>query len=230
MKKSTKSIVVAGNHPWNIKRARQLRESFCRVAVVTCPEKLTLSFLRCHQPDYVFFVHWSWKIPVEIYTSFNCVLFHMTDLPYGRGGSPLQNLIVRGHQKTKISAIKVVEEIDAGPVYLKVALNLSGTAAEIYERAAGLIFDQMIPEMLHRDIVPLPQKGKVVSFFRRKGEDGNLAKLNRIKDVFDYIRMLDAPGYPPAFLSFNNVSVSFSDARMMNGKLVAKAEFVCPQS
>ncbi len=49
--------------------------------------------------------------------NFNCVVFHMTDLPFGRGGSPLQNLISRGIYKTKISAIKVVKEIDAGPIY-----------------------------------------------------------------------------------------------------------------
>lgn len=43
----------------------------------------------------------------------------MTDLPYGRGGSPLQNLIVRNHYKTKISEIRVKKEIDSGPIYLK---------------------------------------------------------------------------------------------------------------
>ena len=51
-------------------------------------------------------------IPTEIFTSFECIVFHMTDLPYGRGGSPLQNLIVRGHKKTKVSALKVVKEVD----------------------------------------------------------------------------------------------------------------------
>ena len=29
----------------------------------------------------------------KIFENFNCIIFHMTDLPYGRGGSPLQNLI-----------------------------------------------------------------------------------------------------------------------------------------
>ena len=47
----------------------------------------------------------------------------MTDLPYGRGGSPLQNLIVRGHKHTMISAIKCVKELDAGPIYLKKPLT-----------------------------------------------------------------------------------------------------------
>jgi methionyl-tRNA formyltransferase len=43
----------------------------------------------------------------------------MTDLPFGRGGSPLQNLISRKIYNTKLSAIRVVKELDAGPVFLK---------------------------------------------------------------------------------------------------------------
>ena len=57
----------------------------------------------------------------------------MTDLPYGRGGSPLQNLIIiRGLKTTKITAFKCVAEIDVGPVYLKKTLSLEGNAQDIY--------------------------------------------------------------------------------------------------
>ena len=31
----------------------------------------------------------------EIHENYKCIIFHMTDLPFGRGGSPLQNLISR---------------------------------------------------------------------------------------------------------------------------------------
>jgi len=37
----------------------------------------------------------------------------MTDVPYGRGGSPLQNLIVRGHTETKLTALRCVRDLDA---------------------------------------------------------------------------------------------------------------------
>lgn len=32
--------------------------------------------------------------------------FHMTNFPYGRGGSPLQNLMKRGHHTTTITALR----------------------------------------------------------------------------------------------------------------------------
>lgn len=57
-------------------------------------------------PRYIFFPHWSWKIPVDIYERFECVIFHMTDLPFGRGGSPLQNLVVRGINETQLTALR----------------------------------------------------------------------------------------------------------------------------
>src|SRR5262245_11007285 len=55
---------------------------------------------------YIFFPHWSSIVPAVITQAFECIAFHMTDLPYGRGGSPLQNLIANGATKTKITAFK----------------------------------------------------------------------------------------------------------------------------
>ena len=60
--------------------------------------------LKKINPDKIFIPHWSYIIPEFIFNSYECIVFHMTDLPYGRGGSPLQNLIFLGHKNTKISA------------------------------------------------------------------------------------------------------------------------------
>lgn len=88
-------------------------------------------------------------MPREITDNWECVVFHMTDLPYGRGGSPLQNLIVRGHKDTKISAVRMTEKLDGGPVYMKHALFLDGSAQEIFVRCSDIIFQEMIPMFLN---------------------------------------------------------------------------------
>ena len=75
--------------------------------------------LKLLNPDKVFIPHWSYIIPETIWSAFPCIVFHMTDLPYGRGGSPLQNLILSGKTDTKISALKVDNGIDTGDVFLK---------------------------------------------------------------------------------------------------------------
>jgi len=84
----------------------------------------------------------------------------MTDLPYGRGSSPLQNLILNGHHETKISAIKGEDGIDTRGVYIKKALNLEGSANEIFTKASFIIED-MIKEILINNLNPLIQLGKL---------------------------------------------------------------------
>ncbi|NNJ90785.1 MAG: methionyl-tRNA formyltransferase [Gammaproteobacteria bacterium] len=187
---------------------------------ICLPAQLTVEKLAVINPDYVFFPHWSVKVPRDIYEHYPCVMFHMTDLPYGRGGSPLQNLIVRGHKETEISAFKCDEGIDTGPVYLKNKLSLSGTAEEIFNRAIPVIA-KMIEEIVANEIIPLPQQGKTEVFMRRKPEDGELSGLDSIEQVYDYIRMLDADGYPRAFLETNEFKFEFENARLIESELLA---------
>lgn len=168
------------------------------VPIGSC-EELTIERLRVLNPRYVFFPHWSYIIPQEIFDAYECVIFHMTDVPFGRGGSPLQNLIARGIYHTKISALRCVAELDAGPVYYKRDLCLNGNAEEIYRRASQVICE-MIVEIVKAQPIPQNQKGEVVSFRRRTPEESNIGKLTNLEQVFDYIRMLDAEGYPKAFL------------------------------
>ena len=164
-------------------------------------------------PIKIFIPHWSYIIPEEIFSNFECIVFHMTDLPYGRGGSPLQNLIVRGFESTKISAIRVQDGIDTGDVYLKEDLNLSGSAEEIFKRG-NFIIEKMIAKILEKKIEPIPQSGKVTEFKRRTPEQSNIEKLNNINKVYDYIRMLNADGYPKAFIENEFFKFEFTNAQL----------------
>lgn len=91
-------IIVATVKSWNIERAEELQrkyEGIHEIVIYTNKEGFSLKNICDFQPDYIFLPHWSYIIPREITDNWECVVFHMTDLPYGRGGSPLQNLIVR---------------------------------------------------------------------------------------------------------------------------------------
>lgn len=184
-----------------------------RVIRIRERHELAVDALRQLAPQMVFFPQWSWLIPADIYSKFECVIFHMTDLPYGRGGSPLQNLIVRGHKETQLSALKCVAELDAGPVYQKQPLSLAGTAEEIFARAAVLM-EQMIVDIVTLRPEPQPQTGTVVEFKRRRPEDGDLSKLDDPERVYDFIRMLDGEGYPSAFLQCGGLRLEFSAASL----------------
>lgn len=170
--------------------------------------------------NYIFFLHWSIIIPEKIYTNYRCVVFHMTDLPYGRGGSPLQNLIVSGHSNTKVSAISVQKGLDTGDIYLKRDLSLLGTAEEIFLRAGEIMLD-MIREIIEKEPCPIPQTGTPVLFKRRIPEDGNLENCNSIEEVFRYIQMLDADSYPSAFVENDKFRFEFTRASLKTNGIIA---------
>src|SRR5262245_52018328 len=112
-------IVIATPHARYDRLERELRAvPDLDVTRIRTPDQLSLETLRAIGPRYVFFPHWSDRIPSDVHSNFECVIFHMTDVPFGRGGSPLQNLIVRGITKTRLTALRCVEEMDAGPVYI----------------------------------------------------------------------------------------------------------------
>ncbi len=177
--------------------------------------------LATHTPRYIFFVHWNWKVPPEIFTKHECVCFHMTDVPYGRGGSPLQNLILRGHSQTVVTALRMVAEIDAGPVYCKRPLSLAGRAEDIYLHAGDVCVD-IIRWMVAERPAPVKQAGPPVMFKRRKPEESALPYEGTLAHLYDFIRMLDAPSYPLAFLEYGGFRLEFSNAQLSDGEVVAR--------
>ena len=208
------SYVVATIKPWNIAAFhRRCTKLAGRWELIQSKEALTLDRLREIRPKYVFFPHWSWRVPAQILQEFACICFHKSDVPYGRGGSPLQNLIIRGHTTTTMTALRMVEELDAGPVYLKRPLSLEGRAEEIFERAADLIYD-MIGEIISRDIAPVSQQGEPVVFERRAPQESVLPQDGSPSAIFDFIRMLDAPTYPKAFIDWGKWRIEFDHARV----------------
>jgi len=191
---------------------------------VNTPEQLLMK-LEESSPEYIFFPHWRWIVPKNIVDKFECICFHMTDVPYGRGGSPLQNLIVRGHKKTILTALKMEEDVDTGPVYMKRPLDLTGAAHEIYERAS-LLSCKMIEEIAKKKPQPIRQQGKPTIFKRRNPGESLIPDGLNLDEVYDYIRMLDAPGYPKAFIVSGNYRLEFDQAKYSEEGLTANVNLI----
>lgn len=217
-------VVIASPHTRHDSMEAALCEHLgLEVVRVRKPAELNFYILADFAPRYIFFPHWSWLIPEEIYQNFECVIFHMTDLPYGRGGSPLQNLIVRGHKETKLSAIRCVKNLDAGPIYMQRPLSLFGTAEEVLLRAAK-VTEEMIACIVLEQPIPIEQVGEPTEFRRRLPKDGDLTGLTELEKIYDFIRMLDADGYPAAFIENDYFRFEFSCATLTAEDIVAKVK------
>jgi methionyl-tRNA formyltransferase len=215
-----KAYLVAGCKSWSRTTYDDISKEKGEWRFVGSRDEMNADLVRRFAPRYIFFLHWSWKVPEEIVNSYECVCFHMTDVPYGRGGSPLQNLIVRGHRETRLTALRMTSEIDAGPVYSKAPLSLEGNAEEIYIRAARLSAT-MVERIVRDEPEPVPQKGEVVSFARRKSEESRIAERFSLEQLHDFIRMLDAEGYPAAFIECNGFRFEFSRAALYHRRIIA---------
>lgn len=217
------NIIVASSKKWNSSGFDNLKSRYEEYDwnYVEDPSELVRA-IELNSPEYVFFLHWNWIVPEIIWRKHECICFHMTDLPYGRGGSPLQNLIVRGHKDTQLTALRMIAEVDAGPIYRKLPLSLDGTAEEIYQRAGCLSY-KIIEWML--TTVPKPeavqQIGDPTYFKRRSPEQGELPLTGSLNDLYDHIRMLDAPSYPPAFIEHGEFIIEIYKANTGYDELTA---------
>ena len=224
------NVIVATVKEWNIKNYFDLKNRFLdqyNFILISDKDELSAEQIKEISPKYIFFPHWSWMIPKEIYDVYECIVFHMTDLPFGRGGSPFQNLIIQEIYNTKISALKVDSGIDTGDIYLKENFNISnGSAEENFIQLSHVIFTKMIPEILEGNIEPSKQEGEGTSFQRRRPEDSDICTIKEksISKLFDFIRMLDAEGYPKANLKLDGVKFEFSEVHLKNNKLVGRFE------
>lgn len=200
---------------WYVEMFNNLKNQYPEIewTLIKSKQDFTLSNLNKIKPLKIFIPHWSYKIEEEIFESFECIVFHMTDLPFGRGGSPLQNLIVRGFKDTKVSALKVDYGMDTGDIYLKKELSLSGTATEIFKRTA-LVIEKMICEILDKKLKPQAQTGPATEFKRRKPSDSNMNSIPDLNKVHDHIRMLDCNDYPNAYLETDYLKIEFTNAQL----------------
>jgi|SRR4051794_35827119 methionyl-tRNA formyltransferase len=191
---------------------------------LTDKSDLNASLLAAFAPRYVFFPHWSFIVPQSILESHECVCFHMTDVPFGRGGSPLQNLLSRGFGGTKLSALRMTQELDGGPVYTKQPLELWGSADDIFRRAASVTMD-ILEWMVANEPAPVPQCGEPTVFPRRKPEQSAIPLSGANEQLYDHIRMLDAEGYPHAFAEIGEWRLEFTGAAIDGEAVTAKVKF-----
>lgn len=211
--------VFAASKPWCIGAFNKQLSKKPNWVLITNKDDLNFDNLRTIRPRYIFFPHWSWIVPNNVTDNYECVCFHMADVPYGRGGSPLQNLIVRGHRSTKITALRMTQKLDAGPVYKKIDLLLDGSAEDIFKRMAPKVID-LIKEIILEEPIPKEQTGEVTYFQRRTPDQSEIFDSMVIEQLYDHIRMLDAEGYPKGYLELKNLRFEFSGVKEIeNGKL-----------
>ena len=97
-------------------------------------KKLPLKQIKKHNPDYIFFYGWSWKVPKNITQKYKCIMLHPSKLPNFAGGSPIQNQIIRNINNSAITLFRMTDIIDEGNIIFQKKLSLKGSLDEIFAR------------------------------------------------------------------------------------------------
>jgi methionyl-tRNA formyltransferase len=191
---------------------------------INTKKKLNFKYVSAIKPKIIFFPHWNWKINNKILNHYLCIGFHSTPLPYGRGGSPVQNMIVRGYKSSTVCAIKLESKLDSGPIYLKKKFKLNDRAEIIFKKIYKIIFI-MIFALVKKIPNPKNQLGKSSNFKRRKPYESDIGNLQSLNEIYDYIRMLDTgiKNYPLAFVSTPNFTIQFHHAKKHKKFITAQA-------
>jgi methionyl-tRNA formyltransferase len=95
-----------------------------------------------HQADVAIVVAYGRILPQDFLSAprQGCINVHFSLLPKYRGAAPVNWAIVAGEKETGVSTMRIVEELDAGPVLLQRATEIgeSETAPELMKRLAEI--------------------------------------------------------------------------------------------
>ena len=198
-------ILCVGYRDWALKIYKNIQEKVEHsFLLIESEEDFSEAKIYAFDPDLILFYGWSKIISDKIINDYLCLMLHPSDLPKFRGGSPIQNQIINGVKKTKISIFRINSEIDAGDIVAKAPLDLTGSLSNIFKRItdAGT---QLTIDFLNNGIKFSPQDHSQATYFKRRSPEESEITLDELENcsseyLFNKIRMLDDP-YPNAFIS-----------------------------
>ena len=144
-----------------------------------------------------------------------CINVHFSLLPKYRGAAPVNWAIVEGEKETGVTTMRIVEELDAGPMLLQRATDIgeSETAPELMKRLAVLGADLLSDTLKGlEEIDPQPQRSEDATFAPLlKREDG---RIDWTMDAFAIdCRVRGFQPWPHAFTNFQSHRLTIWEAK-----------------
>ncbi|MCT4628554.1 hypothetical protein [Winogradskyella sp.] len=137
------------------------------------------------------------------YNNYNLVV-HESDLPKGKGWSPVSWQVLEGVSRIPVTLFEAAEKVDSGRIYGKQYMELEGheLLTEI-KHQQGIKTQELILEFLRNfPVEGKEQEGEESFYPRRTNKDSELDINQTIKDQFNLLRICDNERYP-AFFNYN---------------------------
>jgi len=127
---------------------------------------------------------------------------HASDLPKGRGFSPIVWQILEGCREIPLRLIHAADPVDSGDIVLSDSIPFEGHELNDEIRdTLGRRINDLCMAYLEARTPPTghPQRGEATWYARRKPEDSRLDPLRSIAEQFDLLRVVDNARYPAFF-------------------------------
>jgi methionyl-tRNA formyltransferase len=139
--------------------------------------------------DTIVLVAYGVLIPDQLLERALWLNVHPSLLPRWRGAAPVERALLAGDEETGVSIIKLVKELDAGPIAAQRAFPIApdDDAGTIYEKSAAVavdLLDEVLPQRQFRD-----QEGEATYAEKLTAADRQL-DLSRPEDALQRIRAL----------------------------------------
>ena len=159
--------------------------------------------------DFCFCLSFSQLIPPKIRQKFrHTLVVHESDLPVGKGWSPLTWQILEGKNRIPITLFEAADEIDSGLIYAQRWIEFEGyeLVDELREgqaRATKEICQWFVDHYPESMSEAKKQQGRESFYARRRPEDSELDPIKTIQEQFNHLRVIDNDRYP-AFIRHNS--------------------------
>lgn len=126
---------------------------------------------------------------------------HASDLPKGRGWSPVVWDVLLGKTAITVSLIEAADPVDSGRIYGKFRSRLKKTDLweDINERLAKLIVRCLNHVVRNPDAQAQQQQGEPTTYRRRRPDDSRVDPNRSIVSQFDLLRVCDSVRFPAFF-------------------------------
>lgn len=198
-------IALIGYRTWALNIYSKIKDEFREYSYLDqfSEEDYSIKHIEEFQPDLILFYGWSNIISDNLIKDYTCLMLHPSPLPKYRGGSPIQNQIIRGEKKSAVTIFKMDNGIDTGPIAKQQEFNLEGSLNEIFKRIE-IVGYNLTRDILLNGLNFTSQDNSKATTYKRL--DPSLSEIT-IEDLnnssFEYlqnkVRMLQDP-YPNPYI------------------------------
>jgi methionyl-tRNA formyltransferase len=197
-------ILCVGYRKWALNIYNKLAQNYNDgdIFIIENYNAYSDSLVESYNPDFILFYGWSWVINKEIVNNYKCIMLHPSKLPKYRGGSPIQNQIIRDERDSAVTLFLMNDNMDSGPILFQESMSLSGTIGDIFDRIESLGYKGTI-KFFNNPSDGISQIEDDATYFKRRTEGQSEITLKELKErssiyIYNKIRMLQDP-YPNAY-------------------------------